>query len=94
MRREDPMTIDMDPGVVAQMIAEQHRRDLENAARAVVGEGAIFVDAGDLERITGTKKSTWRYWAMNDEGPASLRLGKRRVWRLDVVLDWLVKQGA
>jgi prophage regulatory protein len=30
---------------------------------------AEFVGALDLENLTGTKASTWRYWAMIGEGP-------------------------
>jgi len=49
-------------------------------------------DANYLEGKTGTKASTWRYWASIGEGPASFRLGKRRVWRREVVLAWLAEQ--
>ena len=53
-----------------------------------------IVDALDLERGTGTKASTWRYWASIGEGPASFKLGRRRVWRKSAVLAWLAEQEA
>jgi prophage regulatory protein len=46
----------------------------------------------DLERLTGTKPSTWRYWAMTNQGPASFKIGRRRVWRRSVVMAWLAEQ--
>ena len=51
-----------------------------------------IVGALDLERLTGTKASTWRYWANIGEGPESFRLGRRRVWRRSVVEAWLAEQ--
>ncbi len=51
-----------------------------------------IVDAIDLEGLTGTKASTWRYWAHIDSGPPSFRLGRRRVWRKSVVLAWIAEQ--
>lgn len=51
-----------------------------------------LVDALDLEELTGTKASTWRYWASIDRGPASFKLGRRRVWRKSTVLAWLESQ--
>ena len=51
-----------------------------------------FVSALDLEELTGTKASTWRYWASIGTGPASFRLGRRRVWRRSVVMKWLEEQ--
>ena len=53
-----------------------------------------FVSALDLEELTGTKASTWRYWASIGTGPASFRLGRRRVWRRAVVMKWLEEQEA
>jgi prophage regulatory protein len=46
----------------------------------------------DLEELTGTKANTWRYWASIGEGPASFKLGRRRVWKKSVVLEWLAEQ--
>jgi prophage regulatory protein len=60
-----------------------------------------YLDSVDLEKLIGTKASTWRYWAMLDQyaeseeersGPASFKLGRRRVWRKSSVLQWLAKQ--
>jgi prophage regulatory protein len=53
-----------------------------------------ILDARDLERGTGTKASTWRYWAAIGEGPASFKLGRRRVWKRSSVLAWLAEQEA
>ena len=35
----------------------------------------IFLGALDLEKLTKTKASTWRYWASIGSGPASFKLG-------------------
>lgn len=51
-----------------------------------------IVGALDLEKLTGTKASTWRYWASIGTGPASWKLGRRRVWRKSIVLAWLAEQ--
>jgi predicted DNA-binding transcriptional regulator AlpA len=53
---------------------------------------AEFLSSEQLEALTGTKASTWRYWAMNGTGPASFKLGRRRVWRRSTVLEWLAAQ--
>ena len=53
-----------------------------------------FVGALDLEKLTGTKASTWRYWAMLGTGPASFKLGRRRVWRKSEVMAWIAAQEA
>jgi prophage regulatory protein len=53
-----------------------------------------YMSCADLEALTGTKASTWRYWAMNGEGPASFKLGRRRVWKRSTVLAWLESQEA
>ena len=59
--------------------------DSERAYRA-------YLDAKNLEELTGTKASTWRYWASIGRGPASFRLGRRRVWEKHVALAWLAEQ--
>lgn len=51
-----------------------------------------LVDALGLERSYGTKASTWRYWASIGAGPASFKLGRRRVWRKSIVEAWLAEQ--
>jgi prophage regulatory protein len=62
-----------------------------------------YLDSLDLEKLTGTKASTWRYWAMLDQGaksgeersgPASFKLGRRRVWKKAVVVQWLASMEA
>ena len=53
-----------------------------------------FFGARELEKLTGTKASTWRYWASVGAGPASFKLGRRRVWKKSVVSAWLAKQEA
>lgn len=52
----------------------------------------IYLSSVDLEAMTGTPASTWRYWHMIGEGPASQKIGRRRVWKRSVVLDWLAAQ--
>ena len=92
------MTTNLDPNAIARAIAQMRRTDAErlcselaNALRAVIGD-QDYLDAKQLERITGTKASSWRYWASLGEGPVSFKLGKRRVWRRDVVMAWLAEQ--
>jgi prophage regulatory protein len=51
-----------------------------------------YLSSGDLERMTGTKASTWRYWAHIGSGPPSFKLGRRRVWRRSAVVAWLENQ--
>ena len=62
-----------------------------------------YLNSLDLEELTGTPQSTWRYWAHVDAqrapgdeplGPPSFKLGKRRVWRKDLALKWLAEQEA
>jgi prophage regulatory protein len=51
-----------------------------------------FFSSTDLEKLTGTKASTWRYWASIGTGPASWKIGRRRVWKKSIVLAWLAEQ--
>ena len=51
-----------------------------------------IVSALELEQLTGTKASTWRYWASIGQGPPSFKLGRRRVWKKSSVLAWLAEQ--
>jgi predicted DNA-binding transcriptional regulator AlpA len=51
-----------------------------------------YLDSVDLEELTGTPASTWRYWAHIGSGPASFKLGRRRVWKKSTVLAWLESQ--
>ena len=50
--------------------------------------------ATGLEDMTGIKASTWRYWASIGIGPASFKLGRRRVWKKSHVLAWIAEQQA
>ncbi len=51
-----------------------------------------YLDSLELENMTGTKSSTWRYWASIGQGPPSFKLGRRRVWKKSSVLAWLAEQ--
>jgi predicted DNA-binding transcriptional regulator AlpA len=53
-----------------------------------------YLTADELEEMTGTPASTFRYWASIGEGPPSIKLGRRRVWKRDQVEKWLAKQEA
>jgi predicted DNA-binding transcriptional regulator AlpA len=53
-----------------------------------------YLTAEELEEMTGTPASTFRYWATVGEGPPSLKLGRRRVWKRSEVEKWLIKQEA
>ena len=53
-----------------------------------------FFSSMDLEKLTGTRASTWRYWASIGHGPDSFRLGRRRVWPKAKALAWLAEQEA
>jgi predicted DNA-binding transcriptional regulator AlpA len=53
-----------------------------------------ILDSTALQRLTGTKSSTWRYWASIGVGPASFKMGRRRVWRKSAVLAWIAEQEA
>ncbi|GAA1082994.1 helix-turn-helix transcriptional regulator [Tsukamurella spumae] len=50
--------------------------------------------AKDCQRETGIPEGTWRYYAHVGTGPASFKLGKRRVWRKSVVLAWIAEAEA
>lgn len=52
-----------------------------------------FLSSTDLERLTGTRASTW-YWASIGHGPDSFRLGRRRVWPRAKASAWLAEQEA
>lgn len=53
-----------------------------------------FLQAPGCENITGIPAGTWRYWAHIGHGPASFKLGRRRVWRKSAVLAWVAEQEA
>ncbi|MET7773773.1 helix-turn-helix domain-containing protein [Nocardia sp. NPDC005366] len=51
-----------------------------------------FLQAADLEQITGIPAATWRYWAHKGTGPASFKIGRRRVYRESVIRAWIEDQ--
>ncbi len=53
-----------------------------------------YMTAEELEELTGTPASTFYYWALQDqgEGPPSIKLGRRRVWKRSSVRAWLEAQ--
>lgn len=52
-----------------------------------------YWQARQVSEHTGIPEGTLRYWAhRGDTGPASFKLGRRRVWRKSVVLAWLEAQ--
>jgi hypothetical protein len=51
-----------------------------------------YLYSDDLEALTGLPASTWRYWASINKGPASFKLGRRRVWNRSTLLTWLAEQ--
>lgn len=53
-----------------------------------------YLTADDLEALTGTAASTFRYWASINQGPPSMKIGRRRVWKRAAVLTWLADQEA
>jgi predicted DNA-binding transcriptional regulator AlpA len=72
-------------------ISDSDRLQAEAAARAALPT-AGFLTAPQLEKLTGTPASTWRYWAHIGSGPPSFKIGRRRVWRLSTVMAWLEAQ--
>ncbi|MEU2031783.1 helix-turn-helix transcriptional regulator [Nocardia amamiensis] len=48
-----------------------------------------YLQAKDCEALTGIPAATWRYWAHIGSGPASFKLGRRRVWRMSAVMAWI-----
>ena len=51
-----------------------------------------YLDSVELEEITGTPASTWRWWAHTGQGPSSFKLGRRRVWKRTLVEAWIDAQ--
>jgi predicted DNA-binding transcriptional regulator AlpA len=76
---------------LAQVVADAERREREDAAKAALST-VEYLSAPQLELLTGTPASTWRYWAHLGTGPASMKIGRRRVWRKTTVLAWLESQ--
>jgi predicted DNA-binding transcriptional regulator AlpA len=65
--------------------------ETEPPVQATEGE---YLGAKGLEALTGTKASTWRYWANIGEGPESFKIGRRRVWKRSTIQAWLAEQKA
>ncbi|WP_369816633.1 helix-turn-helix transcriptional regulator [Mycobacterium sp. E740] len=80
--------------VLTELTCEAQRIEHADSARAALPAGSEYLDSLDLERLTGTAASTWRYWAHIGSGPKSFKLGRRRVWRRSEVLRWLAEQEA
>jgi prophage regulatory protein len=78
---------------IAEAFADANRREAEDAARRAL-PATEYLDSTQLEQLTGTPASTWRYWAHIGQGPASFKLGRRRVWKRSAVLAWLESQEA
>ena len=85
------MDADSYPDGVVSAIAEAQRNELADAARAAIAP-ADYLGSLDLEQLTGIPASTWRYWASIGSGPASFKMGRRRVWRKSAVLAWIAEQ--
>lgn len=51
-----------------------------------------WLDAEELEQLTGTAASTWRHFATKGIGPKSLKIGRRRVWKRIEIEQWLESQ--
>jgi prophage regulatory protein len=75
-------------------VANAQSGEHETAARAALGQQDDYLSSAALEQLTGTPASTWRYWAINDTGPRSFKIGRRRVWRRSEVLAWISAQEA
>jgi prophage regulatory protein len=69
------------------------RADTITSAATAEAEPAYMTSA-ELEALTGIPSSTWRFWAMKDEGPVSFTIGRRRVWRRAAVMEWLAEREA
>ena len=87
------MDADTDPNALASAIAEARRNELAESARAALAR-KDYLGSLDLEQLTGIPASTWRYWATNETGPPSFKLGRRRVWKKSHVLAWIAAQQA
>jgi prophage regulatory protein len=79
------------PSAIADAVAEALRTEQVNTARAAM-PASEYLDSLDLEQLTGTPASTWRYWAHIGTGPVSFKLGRRRVWKRSTVAAWLEAQ--
>ena len=51
-----------------------------------------YYSAAELEQLTGISENTWYFYAWKGTGPASFKCGRRRLWRISVVNEWLAAQ--
>lgn len=51
-----------------------------------------YLNARQAYEMTGTPEATWRYWAHIGRGPASIKLGRRRVWKRSAIEEWIAEQ--
>lgn len=51
-----------------------------------------LMSAAQLHAEFGIPLATWLTWANRGTGPKSFHIGRRRVWRRSVVLDWFSEQ--
>jgi prophage regulatory protein len=84
---------DSSPDIV-EVVAEAQSAQLQTCAHAALGQQPDYLGSVALEQLTGIPASTWRYWAINDSGPRSFKIGRRRVWRRSDVLAWIAAQEA
>ncbi|MGY2019363.1 helix-turn-helix transcriptional regulator [Nocardia gipuzkoensis] len=68
-----------------------------NATRdsAAVAGGQVreYMTTRDVSELTGIAEGTWRYWRHTGTGPASFRLGgKRVVYRRSEIERWIEEQ--
>lgn len=47
-----------------------------------------------VEAQTGIPVNTLRYWRTRKEGPPSFKIGRRVVYRADLLQQWLLEQEA
>ena len=86
------MSADSDSNITTA-VADAQRAEWAASARAALGQAHTdYLSSTGLEQLTGIPASTWRYWAINDTGPRSFKLGRRRVWRRVDVLAWIAEQ--
>jgi predicted DNA-binding transcriptional regulator AlpA len=53
-----------------------------------------WLTAADMEELTGVAESTWRHFGLTGQGPQSIKVGRRRLWRRSTVEAWLAEQEA
>nr|WP_224112664.1 helix-turn-helix domain-containing protein [Mycobacterium avium] len=51
-----------------------------------------FLTAAQVSELTGLPQATLRYWRHANQGPASFRLGRRIMYRREVVERWIAAQ--